>query len=517
MVAMECDVAIVGAGPAGLTAAEYLAARGLHVIVVDEYYRGGGRLLGQRYENPKKPPPQRLWNGDQIARNLESRAQRAGAELIFGTSVWDIAPHWHIALSGGAHDALTARALLIATGSTERAVPIPGWTLPGVMSIGAAQTFTNLHGIRPGARVLVAGIDVLALSVAHEMALAGIQVVGMALPPPGPASGMAAQPAEVIGGLALAADLAPSLMLRLGARLFGGRMRHIGAALSRIDVLRVWGIPLHFSKAVMRIEGNDQVESVVLAAISPNGKIDHAETAVSVDAICISGGLYPLIELVGLAGCPLVDVADLGGRVPLHAPDMRTPVEGLFVAGNVAGVEGATVAMAQGVVAGISIAAYLGIGDARTAAELAAAQAQVEQARAEAPLTFYPQSARGRAQLAQHWLEENERRAVVACEAHSPSAAVTREDHTVSDTSQDVIVCRCEEVTLSQVLAAVRDGATSVAGVKKRVRVCMGPCQGRVCQPIIQRIVAAELRERADNVALTMPRSPARPIPLGAL
>src|SRR5919201_4779088 len=92
IVAIERDVAIVGAGPAGLTAAAYLAARGLRVIVVDEYYRAGGRLLGQRYENPRKPPPHRLWNGEQIACDLEARARRAGAEVIVGTSVWDVAP-----------------------------------------------------------------------------------------------------------------------------------------------------------------------------------------------------------------------------------------------------------------------------------------------------------------------------------------------------------------------------------------------------------------------------------------
>jgi sarcosine oxidase subunit alpha len=427
MVAIERDVAIVGAGPAGLTAAAYLAARGLRVMVVDEYYRAGGRLLGQRYENPRKPPPHRLWNGEQIACDLEARARRAGAELIVGTSVWDVGPHWHLALSGGTRDTLTARALLIATGCAERAVPIPGWTLPGVMSIGAAQTFTNLHGIRPGARVLVAGIDVLALSVAHEMAQAGVEVVGMALPPPGPPAGAAAVPAEVIGGLASAADLAPSLALRLGARLFGGRLRHIGAVLGSIAVLRVWGIPLHLGKAVLRIEGRDQVESVVLASIGPHGKFGREEAPVPVDAVCISGGLYPLIELAGLAGCPLVEIADLGGRVPLHAPDMRTPVEGLFVAGNVVGVEGATVAMAQGVVAGASIASYLGVGGTRTAAELASAQAQVERARADAPLTFFPQSAQGRAQLAQRWEEKVERRAAGTAKVTAPTHAVSGE------------------------------------------------------------------------------------------
>jgi sarcosine oxidase subunit alpha len=427
MVAIERDVAIVGAGPAGLTAAAYLAARGLRVIVVDEYYRAGGRLLGQRYENPKKPPPHRLWNGEQIACDLEARARRAGAEFIVGTSVWDVAPHWHLALSGGTCDTLTARALLIATGCAERAVPIPGWTLPGVMSIGAAQTFTNLHGIRPGARVLVAGIDVLALSVAREMAQAGVDVVGMALPPPGPPAGAAAVPAEVIGGLASAADLAPSLALRLSARLFGGRLRHVGAVLGSLDVLRVWGIPLHLGKAVMRIEGRDQVESVVLASIGPHGKFGREEAPVPVDAVCISGGLYPLIELVGLAGCPLVEIADLGGRVPLHAPDMRTPVAGLFVAGNVVGVEGATVAMAQGVVAGASIASYLGVGGTRTAAELASAQAQVARARAEAPLTFFPHSAQGRARLAQRWAEEVQRRAAGTTRVTAPTHAVSGE------------------------------------------------------------------------------------------
>jgi sarcosine oxidase subunit alpha len=104
---------------------------------------------------------------------------------------------------------------------------------------------------------------------------------------------------------------------------------------------------------------------------------------------------------------------------------MHTPVEGLFVAGNIAGVEGAAVAMAQGIVAARSIASYLGVGGPQAAAELAAAQAQVERARAGAPLTFYPQSARGRAQLAHCWAEAaeaSERRAAGAATVATPHA-----------------------------------------------------------------------------------------------
>jgi NAD(P)H-nitrite reductase large subunit len=87
----------------------------------------------------------------------------------------------------------------------------------------------------------------------------------------------------------------------------------------------------------------------------------------------------------------------------------------------------------------------------------------------------------------------------------------------MNNPATEMIVCRCEEVTMQQLLDAVHDGATSVAGVKKRTRACMGPCQGRICQPIIQRIIAKELGRRIDEITLSGTRSPVRPVPLGLL
>jgi sarcosine oxidase subunit alpha len=408
---IERDVAVIGAGPAGLRAAEYLAHKGLRVIVLDEYFRAGGRLLGQRYETPKNRPHERVWNGEQLADELAARVRQEGVDLLTGVSVWNLAPCWHLDLYGGPYTGIHAHAVLIATGAVERAIPIPGWTLPGVISIGAAQTLTNLHRVRPGKRVMVVGMDPLALSITQEMKRAGVDVVGIALPPPGAAAGEMALPAAVIGRLAQVASMAPGVGLHLAARLFGGRWRRLGAILAGFEVVSVWGIPLHLRKAVMRINGQEQVESVVLARIGVNGAVGRMEPALPVDAVCISGGLYPLSDLVALAGCPLLYLPEMGGQVPLHALDMRTPVAGIFVAGNVTGVEGAEVAMAQGTVAGVSIACYCGVPGIDAASEFALAQSSLRQARAGAALKFYPAIEVGRARMANYWAEYEKRQA----------------------------------------------------------------------------------------------------------
>jgi sarcosine oxidase subunit alpha len=121
---------------------------------------------------------------------------------------------------------------------------------------------------------------------------------------------------------------------------------------------------------------------------------------VAVDAVCLSAGLYPLIDLAQVAGCTLVELPELGGLVPLHSRDLRTSVEGLYVAGNITGIEGAKVAMAQGRLAAVSIAAAWG----KTASlSLDEALAAVEAARARSPLRFLPRIAEGRAKMEQLW------------------------------------------------------------------------------------------------------------------
>lgn len=400
---MKTDVAIVGAGPAGLSAAVFLAQKGLGVTVLDEYFIPGGRLLGQLFENPQKPPGERLWIGRDIAGKLKEKACHSGVKILTGTSVWNIAPGRRLYLSGAVSGEMEAGALLLATGAAERAVPVPGWTLPGVMSVGAAQVFTNLHRVRPGKRVAVVGIDPLAISVAGELKKAGAEVVGIYLPPPGVLTGRLGMPPEVIGSLSRSADMSPGALLKAAAGIFGGRYRDLGARLCGLSTMKIWGIPLHLRRAVVRIEGEDSVERVVTAGVSHCGRRQEECSAIDVDAVCISGGLYPLAELAFLAGCPLVDVPQLGGRVPLHGPAMETPRAGVFVAGNITGIEGAPVAMAQGTLAGAGIWSYLAKAGKAGEKELELAASRLEQAREEAPIKFFQEAPEGRKKIGLLW------------------------------------------------------------------------------------------------------------------
>lgn len=397
---MKADVVIIGAGPAGLTAAIELAKYELSVVVIDEYYRPGGRLLGQHYEDPNAPSTDKLWDGKKIANNLEHEAKKLNVQIYTGVTVWSISKGWNIELSGAEVKKLSSKALLLATGSVEKALPVPGWTLPGVVSIGAAQTFTNLHRIAIGQKVMIMGVDPLSMSVMMEMKKAGIDVVGVALPPLSCIAGNLASPMNILERLTDVVHLAPDPLLRTLGKFSLNKLRNVTAHALRYNLLKIEGVPIHLRKSIQCIEGDHHVEAVILQPVSTNGNPTGEATRVEVDTVCISGGLYPLVDLAQVAGCPLIDIPELGGLVPIHGNDMSTPINGLFLAGNITGIEGAKVAMAQGSLAAISIAQTLG---KRTTKTVKDAIKDVEHAREISPLRFLQNIEEGRDKMETIW------------------------------------------------------------------------------------------------------------------
>lgn len=400
---MKVDVAIIGAGPSGLSAAIELIQNGLSVAVIDEYYRPGGRLLGQHYEDPKAPPEERIWIGKKIAGQLAEKACNLGVHIFTGVTVWSVTREWTIHLTGAKVYQIFAKVLLLATGSVEKALPIPGWTLPGAISIGAAQTFTNLHYVAVGKKVMIVGVDPLSLSVMMEMKNAGIDVAGVALPPLSPVSGKDHSPVKTLQRLTDVVGLAPNPLIRSLGKFAISQFPNLIARALQFNFLKVNGVPIYFRKSVIKIEGDKQVQAVTLQSVSldgsPTGKVEQVE----VDAVCLSAGLYPLVDLAQVAGCPLIEIPELGGTVPLHGPDMSTPLKGLYVAGNITGIEGAKVAMAQGQLAAVSISSYLGKTSSMTVDE---AMAEVKKAREKSPLRFMPDIEAGRSKLNEIWEKE---------------------------------------------------------------------------------------------------------------
>jgi sarcosine oxidase, subunit alpha len=395
------DVIVIGAGPAGLAGAISCAESGLNVTVIDEFFRPGGRLLGQLHQEPSGE----WWNGIKESERLHNEAQKRSIDIRCGVSVYNLEKDedsWSVHTNIGT---LTAPYVLVATGAAEYPIPVPGWTLPGVMSVGAAQVMTNVHRVEVGKKGIIIGANILAFAILNELQLAGINVERIVLPEKSPLSKNAGEPEEVMKSLLNAAHLAPSPILRFGSGFMKNEgFRKLGMKFFPKSGIKVNGTPLQLRKAALEILGKDQVEGVLTADIDVNGNVmKGTEKIYEADFVCIAGGLYPLAELTAVAGCPFQYVPELGGHVPHHSEKMETPLEGLFVAGNITGIESGKIAMAQGTTAGISIAKHAGKGSTDINEKLELAMKNVHTVRQNAAIQFNPEIANGRRKIYELW------------------------------------------------------------------------------------------------------------------
>ncbi|MFC3885801.1 NAD(P)/FAD-dependent oxidoreductase [Bacillus songklensis] len=406
---MQVDVAIVGGGPAGLAAAREIGAKGGSVIVIDDHPKPGGKLLGQLHEESKNGG---WWKGYEQAERLVKEALAANVTILSGKQVWTMEKGWKLFVSdvhnqGTDGFTIKAEAILLATGAVEKPIPIPGWTLPGVMTIGAAQVLTNVYQIKPGHKVAVAGIDILSLSIARAMKLAGVDVIGIFMLPRNEFSQELAVPYRLLDTFKSFTHHAPSPLLRLGGRLLKTKIgRKLAAAFYPARGLKVWDIPVHFRRAILAVEGGRQAEHVLIANVDSQGNPSGYSYKEQIDAVCISGGLSPLYELAVSTGCQFVRLEGLSGVVPLHNETMETKVENLFVAGNITGIEGAKVALAQGMLAGKSICLKLGIGLVGNH-EINDAVTYVDEVRKNADIQFHPSIIAARHELKRIWEEHH--------------------------------------------------------------------------------------------------------------
>ena len=216
---------------------------------------------------------------------------------------------------------------------------------------------TNVHRVQVGEKGIIIGANILSFAILNELQLAGIKVEHIVLPEKSELSQKAGEPEEVLNSLLHAAHLAPSPLLRIGSKLMKYNWaKQAGLTFYPNSGMKINGTPLHLRKAALEIIGTDQVEGVRIVNIDTKGNIvTGSEQIYEADFVCIAGGLYPLAELAAVAGCPFRYIPELGGHVPLHSETMETPLSGLFVAGNITGIESGKIAMAQGTVAGYSI------------------------------------------------------------------------------------------------------------------------------------------------------------------
>lgn len=393
------DVLIIGAGPSGLAAGIACRENELNVKIIDEFPQAGGRLLGQLHEEPSGE----WWNGIKETKALLDRADDLNLEISCLISVHHIENLKDSFITHTNKGPISSKTVLIATGAAETAAPIPGWTLPGVMSIGAAQVMTNVHRVRVGEKGIVVGVNVLSAAITRELQLAGVDVHSMALPAMNIVTEDEAHPDKVMQNLVRIAHLAPSRFIRFGSNFAKiGFIRKLVVKFFPKKGIKMWDMPIHLRKAVIEINGTEKVESVTMGTVSSSGKlIKGSEETIPVDFVCIAGGLYPLAELAAVVDCPFKYVEELGGHVPIHNEEMETPVPGIYVSGNITGIESAKVARAQGTVAGLSISKSLVPKNKKIKKHLKKAIREVEKTREEASIQFHPRIDDGRKKIHQ--------------------------------------------------------------------------------------------------------------------
>jgi len=317
---MEYELAIVGAGPAGLSASIEAAKAGVKVAVIDENAKPGGQLFKQIHKFFGSKEHRAGVRGIDIGAQLLNEAKDSGVDILLNTTVWGIFDNVLAVHSSNKIQRLEAQRILIATGASENTLAFPGWTLPGVLGAGAAQTMVNLHRVAIGDRVLMVGSGNVGLIVSYQLMQAGAEVVAVV-------------------------EFLPQI---------GGYWVHA----SKITRL---GIPILTSHTIKEVTGDGKVEVATVGKVDSNYQIvSGTERNFDVDAVCIAVGLSPAAELAWMCGCEFMYIPELGGHVPVYNEDMETTVPGVYVAGDVAGVEEAATAMIDGAIAGLAAAESLG-------------------------------------------------------------------------------------------------------------------------------------------------------------
>jgi NADPH-dependent 2,4-dienoyl-CoA reductase/sulfur reductase-like enzyme len=458
-----CDLLVVGAGPAGLAGAAEAAALGLSVLLVDENPGPGGQI----YRGVGATPVAEAVLGRDYRRGatLAAGLEASDAAYLPGATLWTLAPvpadgegpaGFEVGLSrGGRARLVRAREVVAATGALERPFPIPGWTLPGVMTAGAAQIALKTAGLVPGGPTVVAGCGPLLDLLTAQLRRAGARIT--AILDTAPRANWAAAAPHAL-------DFLRSPYLAKGLGLLAGARRGV----------RVVG-----GVTALAARGEGKVAEVVFR------RGGGPEERIACDLLLLHQGVVPNMGLPAAAGCAQHwDEGQLCWRPTLDAW-LQTSVPGLSVAGDGAGIAGAEAAAPRGRLAALAAACRLGrLGEAERDARAAPVRAQL--ARAE----------RGR-----RFIDALHRPAEVFRVPSDP----------------ETIVCRCEEVTAGQLRAAVAHGVTGPNQAKAFLRAGMGPCQGRLCGLTVTELIAQARGVAPAEVGAYRQRPPIKPVTLGEI
>jgi NADPH-dependent 2,4-dienoyl-CoA reductase/sulfur reductase-like enzyme len=448
-----------------MAAAAEAVEYGLSVTLVDAFPMPGGQYYKQTPPALGETPLP-----DESARKLLNTMGTEAVRQLTSTSVWGLFPEtrpegsrkdssYLLCLYGppGSPRRLNAQTVILAPGAYDRPVPFPGWTLPGVITAGAALTLVKHQRILPGRRILLSGTGPLQLVLARHLLEAGAELTGILDANPFPWGGW-----------------------RHAAALWG-QWERLREGWESWQIMHKAGLRIRWGTWVWSAEGAGRVERAVIGPT--NGLLpDTSVEKLTVDTICLGHGFAPSIQLSRLAGCDHRYQAEHRAYVPLRDEWLQTTQQGLFVAGDGAGIGGKDVAQLEGRLAAMGAARTLG---------------------REIP---------SQKVAAVHRDLNRQRRFAAVLQALFPLPA-----HLTKLLTEDTLLCRCEEVTAGDVRQAIAEGATTVSAVRMLTRAGMGRCQGRMCGSSVAELLARELEQPVQTVGQATPRPPVIPIPLDGL
>ena len=443
---------IVGAGPAGIRAAQTLAAHGVRPVLLDEAARGGGQIY-------RRPPahfqrPASALYGTEAARATAVHAALDGiADQIDyhpDSLVWNAQGGFLDVLHGTTQTTRSVpyRQLIVASGAADRVLPVPGWTLPGVYSLGGAQVALKFQGCTIGSRVVLMGTGPLLYLVGYQYARAGTSV------------------AAVLDTARLADQVAAVPAMLTQPAVFAKGVYYVGW-------LRAHGVPIHTGVRPVRVLGDERVDGVVWS----DGTREHT---LACDAVGLGYALRSETQLADLLGCRFAWAPLQRAHLPERDGAGRTSVAGVYLAGDGAGIMGADAAEWAGERAALALLADQG--------------GSVDTARAQELEDKLTRLARFREGL---------------------ERAFPFPTDWAAQAPDELVVCRCENVTAGQLRDTVREtGADEMNRLKALTRVGMGRCQGRSCGVAAAEILAHATGKPVELVGRLRGQAPIKPIPI---
>ena len=461
VIATALQAVVVGAGPAGIRAAQTLAAHGARPVLLDEAARGGGQIY-------RRPPAifqrssRSLYGfeasrADAVHSALDNLTGLTGLTGITGridyrpdSLVWNAQGGLLDVLHGPSRSstAVGYRQLIVATGATDRVLPLPGWTLPGVMTLGGAQVALKFQACAIGARVVLMGTGPLLYLVAYQYAKAGAGV------------------AAVLDTAARSDQIAatPALMTQPATWLKG---------LYYVGWLKAHGVALHSGVRPLRVLGDERVRAVVWQQAG----VEHT---LACDAVALGYALRSETQLADLLGCAFAFDSTQRAHLPTRDVAGRASVAGVYLAGDGAGIMGTDAAEWAGERAALALLADAGVAVDAARAELLAHRLQRMQRFRQGLERAFP--------FPEDWA------------AQAPD---------------DLVVCRCENLTAGTLRATVRDtGADEINRLKALSRVGMGRCQGRMCGAAAAEILAHASGVPVQLIGRLRGQAPIKPVPM---